>query len=229
MYSVAAAFDLKPHRPIITSQPINVVLLDDSKFDRLRIRRMSQATGLPICLDEVGSIAALQALLDLDHFDLVLLDHRMTDGDGIAALDMVRNHPANAHVPTIMVTGCDDPTLPVRAMRLGCQDMLRKADLTAATLKAAVEAALERTSFAHGTARRRRAMVQTVSHAAVAEYRQELQPELTALTAEMRRLGADADLSRHEIAVELERLAQRCETLGAALGDPGATRPIKRP
>ena len=168
---------------------------------------------MPIYLDEAVPIGALQTMLYLDQFDHVLLDYRLSHGDGIEALDMVRNHPVDAHLPTIMVTGSDDPAHAVRAVQLGCQDMLYMADMTAASPKTAVEAAIDKTSLAHGTAHRKRVMEQTVPKSVISELRRALQPELAGLVREVRSLRVATDILGFGVATELEKLKLRCVTL----------------
>lgn len=132
-----------PH-PLLGEPLINALILDDSKFDRRRIQRISRDMGLPILLDEVASITALRAILDEDSFDLIILDYRLTEGDGLQALALVRTHPAQALCATIMLAGGDDPDVARQALLNGCSDYLSKSQLTAQGLRRAVMEALDR-------------------------------------------------------------------------------------
>lgn len=204
--------------PMIPGVPINALVLDDSHFDRRRIRRLSKQTGLPIYLDEASTIEALADLLNLDRFDVILLDYRLPTGDGIEALEMVRNHPKNGHVPTIMVTGVDDPDIVVRAMRLGCSDFLTKDDITAQSLGQAITEALERTGAADGNQHLKRADTQKMSHDIVTEFREALQPELAGIVRDLRTLRSSLDYPVLDLPAELERLEARCVSLWSAMG-----------
>lgn len=130
--------------PILGEPLINALILDDSKFDRRRIQRIIRDMGLPILLDEVASITALRAILDEDSFDLIFLDYRLAEGDGLQALALVQTHPAHALCATIMLAGGDDPDVARQALQCGCSGYLSKSQLTAQGLRRAVMEALDR-------------------------------------------------------------------------------------
>lgn len=73
---------------------IRTLLLDDSRFDRKRIRRMGEGLGLNLTFHEAGSVKAMRDLLDQQGFDLFLIDYMMPEANGHAALDLIRNHSA---------------------------------------------------------------------------------------------------------------------------------------
>lgn len=130
--------------PLLGEPLINALILDDSTFDRRRIRRISGDTGLPILLDEVATITALRWSLDHDRFDVIFIDYRLSEGDGLQALTLVQEHPAHTHCPTIMLAGGDDPEVARRAMQMGCGVFLPKSQLTATALRRAVMAAIDK-------------------------------------------------------------------------------------
>ena len=134
--------------PMLDEPLINALILDDSKFDRRRICRISRDMGLPIRLDEVATITALRDILDEERFDVIFIDYRLTEGDGLQALTLVQDHPAHVHCPTIMLTGGDDPDIALRARQMGCSDYLTKAQLTAQGLRRAVLAAIDKAARA---------------------------------------------------------------------------------
>jgi DNA-binding response OmpR family regulator len=72
-------------------------------------------------------------------WDLVLLDQRMPDLEGIAVLQQIRYHDPYAKV--IMITAFGTIDLAVDAMKKGATDFLRK-PFTAETLRGAIQAAL---------------------------------------------------------------------------------------
>lgn len=117
---------------------VKALLLDDSNFDRARIRRMSQKTGLAIELDEVGSIAELEVALKRERYDLIMIDYRLPVGDGMEALDHVLQNPLNRDAGKIMITGDNAQATAVMAMRGGCHDFLTKEDMDAEVLNDAM-------------------------------------------------------------------------------------------
>jgi len=74
--------------------------------------------------------------------DVVLLDLGLPDSQGLDTLHKVRAQtPA---VPIVVVTGLDDETLAIQAMRQGAQDYLIKGDIDSKTLWRVMRYAIER-------------------------------------------------------------------------------------
>ena len=117
---------------------IRALLLDDSNFDRARIRRLSNRTQLPIQLDEVGTIEELDHAVNSASYDLIMIDYRLPVGDGFTALETIQHNPLNKGAGTIMITGDGALDTAVTAMRRGCHDFLSKDAMTADQLKTAM-------------------------------------------------------------------------------------------
>lgn len=123
---------------VLVPHEIRALLLDDSTFDRARIRRMSGGTKLPLHLDEVGSIEELDRAVRDEAYDLILIDYRLPVGDGLVALDRIHHSPRNHNAGKIMITGNEGLGTAVEAMRAGCHDFLCKDQLEVEMLKAAM-------------------------------------------------------------------------------------------
>ena len=132
----------KDLRPSEVPREINALLLDDSNFDRARIRRLSQKTKLGIHLDEVDSIAALDRAVKETPYDLILIDYRLPVGDGLEALDHVLQTDLNRGAGKIMITGNSAVETAVTAMRGGCHDFIDKNEMDVETFRQAVLTAL---------------------------------------------------------------------------------------
>lgn len=117
---------------------IRALLLDDSNFDRARIRRLSNKTALGIHLDEVGSIDELDTAVRRASYDLILIDYRLPVGDGMTALSHILNDPMNRDAGKIMITGDAAVDTAVRAMRGGCHDFLIKESMNVDLLREAM-------------------------------------------------------------------------------------------
>ena len=122
---------------------IRALLLDDDAFDRKRIRRFTEQSGLTVLIEEAQSISALIEKLDSDQFDLVLIDYQLADGDGLQAIELVREHQTNSGAATIMVTGRGQTDVAVSAFRKGCNDFIQKDLMTPAIIRDVVIGAME--------------------------------------------------------------------------------------
>ena len=121
---------------------IKALLLDDSTFDRARIRRMSQKTRLMLDLREVCDIAEMKETVDHEAFDLILIDYRLPQGDGLDVLAHIQQSTLNSGAATIMITGDGDMETAVTAMRNGCHDFLTKDAMTTDQLRFAMVGAM---------------------------------------------------------------------------------------
>lgn len=121
---------------------IRALLLDDSNFDRARIRRLSKKTELPIQLDEVDSIAQMDRAVARSDYDLVLIDYRLPVGDGLQAVDHILQSTRNRAAGKIMITGDNARQTAIDAMRVGCHDFLAKEEMDVDALRQAMLNAL---------------------------------------------------------------------------------------
>lgn len=126
----------------IIQTKIKALLLDDSTFDRARIRRLGHKSELTLDLSEVGDIEELKQAISREVFDLILIDYRLPQGDGLDVLEHIKNSPLNGEAATIMITGDGDMETAVTAMRNGCHDFLTKDAMTAEHLRFAVVRAM---------------------------------------------------------------------------------------
>jgi len=122
----------------VSAPPVKALLLDDSNFDRARIRRLSDRTHLNIVLDEVGSIAEMDDTVRAAAYDLILIDYRLPVGDGLTALGHIHLDPLNRDAGKIMITGDAGTVTAVTAMRRGCHDFLTKDAMTPEQLRTAM-------------------------------------------------------------------------------------------
>ncbi|MEP6993688.1 MAG: response regulator transcription factor [Acidobacteriota bacterium] len=98
-----------------------LILEDDERLRSIVVRALTRA-GL--ACDEASSIAEADELLSLHAYDLLVLDRRLPDGDG---LDVCRNARANAFRNSIlMLTAMDDADHEVAGLAEGADDYLGK-------------------------------------------------------------------------------------------------------
>lgn len=130
--------------PPQTSPTVRALVLDDSSFDRHRIRRLANILPFDVQMEGVATIDELEVILDRRQFDVVLLDYHLASGNGFDALERLRANLLNAACPAIMLTGYDTSDLAVRSIRSGCSEYLSKEQLSARTLSERILSALAR-------------------------------------------------------------------------------------
>ena len=139
LHHTSSASTILPPTP-----PIRALLLDDSQFDRDRIRRLSRKTDLALQLDEVSCLADMERAVQSEDYDLILIDYRLPEGNGLSALSAIQQTARNRDAGTIMITGDAGVDTAVQAMKNGCHDFLTKDAITADRLRAAMMTAMER-------------------------------------------------------------------------------------
>ena len=100
----------------------HILVVDDEKLIRWSLQECLQDDGYEVTAVESGG----QALHSLGegHFDLVLLDYKLPDLDGLEVLEKLR--PAEPELPVIMITAHANVEHAVRAMKAGATDYLAK-------------------------------------------------------------------------------------------------------
>ena len=99
-----------------------ILIVDDEYNVRLGYRLTLEAEGFEVA-EANGAAEALAALAD-DLFDLIILDMRMPEMDGLDLLAKMRTE--HVATPTIIITAYGDVPHAVRAMKLGAIDFLQK-------------------------------------------------------------------------------------------------------
>ena len=120
------------------------LLLADDDPDHLSLAQFALEEGLRDCIirtAESGQMV-LEAL-ETESFDVVLLDYRLPDLDGLAVLAEIRRRDKSPPI-TILLTGLGSEDVAAAALRLGADDYLPKAGNYTALLPTVVERALHR-------------------------------------------------------------------------------------
>ena len=118
-----------------TTIELNPVM--ESELSRQRILLVDddheQAETLAFALRRQGfevvvahSARAGRAATELHQPQLVILDIRLPDGDGLALCQQLSDDPDTSDVPVIILSGMEGPDIVRRARAAGCQFFLRK-------------------------------------------------------------------------------------------------------
>ncbi|MFT6926236.1 MAG: two-component system repressor protein LuxO [Psychromonas sp.] len=127
----------------MTDKP-NVLIVEDSA-PQARLYQQYLKNEL-ITMSVVTTGAQMQAFIKNSPPDLILLDFRLPDMDGLAILDWMKQE--NFSCAVIVITGHSSVDVAVEMMRNGANDFLEK-PVTASRLKTSVNNLLERNRLQH--------------------------------------------------------------------------------
>lgn len=126
-------------------KPLTILLIDDSETDRVTYRRfLSQQGQGAYHFVEFELASAALAWCQTHTPDVILLDYRLPDLDGLEFLTALQTQTGKTEFPLIMLTSYRDLDIAVEAMKRGAQDYLDKNRCSAAELQIRVQAVLER-------------------------------------------------------------------------------------
>lgn len=197
---------------------VRVLIVEDQRFDRMKLMRMCGRIDIPTAVTEVATLAAMLDKLEQSRFDLVLLDHHLPDGTGLQGVEMIRSTMVNRHVATIMVTGTEDADVAVQALKMGFSDYLTKDEISHATLRRAMINALQKSQLTTGieisgaAARQTNALLHRFSR----ECAQEIKPVVSRMLRQLREVK---HLPMEEAAARLERIEGSCGRLWTFLNE----------
>ena len=130
---------------------IRILLADDHEVVRAGLKSMFSGTEIKILAEAASGATAVK--LALKHRpDVVLLDVRMTDGDGLAALGRIKLE--RPEIPVVMFSGFDNPTYIARAVALGAAGYVLKGASKAKLLDTNRKAAAGQNSWSREELRR---------------------------------------------------------------------------
>ena len=122
----------------MTASPANILVVEDERLIRWSLEQQLRREGYSVQSVETGA-EALQRI-QVDSPDLVLLDVRLPDADGVELLGRLR--AADPECLVIMMTAHGGVETAVRAMKLGAQDYVSK-PFDVEDLKLTIRKALE--------------------------------------------------------------------------------------
>jgi DNA-binding response OmpR family regulator len=108
----------------VVEEPVNVLVIDDDESIVDMIRMGLEADGMKVSGARDGS-EGIDALAR-EHFDVVILDIMMPKVDGWMALMEMRNNPATADTPVIMLTAKTQDLAKILAFKQGVQQYVTK-------------------------------------------------------------------------------------------------------
>lgn len=218
MTSLSSA--LTEHRPPVqvvpTDDRLKTLIVDDNRIDRRRLKSFCTQAKLDLDFVEASSVAELELLLEEIRFDLIFIDYRLDDGDGLGALTLIKKSQTNKDTATIMVAGVGQAAIAVSALKSGCSDYLLKDALDPHWLKRAVNNAIEKSRLQRriASAERQRVTMTSVLRDFSRDCAEEIKPMVSHMLQTVRQIEDNSGPeTSEETRARLESLAQACEQL----------------
>jgi DNA-binding NarL/FixJ family response regulator len=104
-------------------QDIRLLVADDYEMIRQGVKSLLAGTGIQIVAEAATEQAAVACAMEND-LDMVLLDIRMAEGDGLAALECIKR--GKPDLPVLMFTNFDNLSYAAQAVALGASGYLLK-------------------------------------------------------------------------------------------------------
>lgn len=93
------------------TQSLQLLVIEDSPHDLELLRLAIERNSVDATLHTHSTgHAGLRALATEPLPDVVLLDLRLPDMDGIDVLRQIKRHPSSARIPVVILSGSSDPT-----------------------------------------------------------------------------------------------------------------------
>lgn len=207
--------------PLPPTEIASILIVDDHRFDRSRLRRMCGNLGFSTHVDEADSLDTLRDRLKKDRFDLILLDHHLADGTGLEGFDIIRADTVNHSAATVMVTGTEQPDVAVNAFKRGIRDYLSKEDLSLDKLRQVALSAMESGKATQGAmvSGARKIGPKDDLHSFSRSCARDIKPIVSRMMRQMRELREHANLPPEEAAQRIERVEGSMRRLWGFLED----------
>ena len=106
-----------------------VLIVDDDSIDREMVKRYLSKCEQKFEISEASSVDEGLALFDEQSFDVILLDYRMPQKDGIEMILELKTHTRGYGSAIIMMSSAKDEELITASLEAGAQDFIPKSEL----------------------------------------------------------------------------------------------------
>jgi diguanylate cyclase (GGDEF)-like protein len=123
---------------------LKILLVEDNSVDaELLLKTVANAPGFELTWSVVSHLGKALELLDRrEHFDVLVLDLSLPDSQGLQTVE--RAQAAAPGVPIVVLSGMDDETIGLNAVRAGAQDYVIKGRMAGEVLLRTLRYAVER-------------------------------------------------------------------------------------
>ena len=124
-------------------ETLKVLIVEDNPVDALCIKEALEDTNsTKFAVSHVETLAEAKERLEKEEFNVLVLDLGLPDSQGLETFLRMKNSAPS--VPIVVMSGLDDETLAMHAVRGGAQDYLLKGKWDAEVLKRSINYAIER-------------------------------------------------------------------------------------
>ena len=102
---------------------IRLMVIDDHEIIRSGLRKMIAGSEIQLIAESNSAVNVLTGISQY-HPDVILLDVRLEDGDGLSALGRIKIE--RPQIPVLMLSSFDNPTYVARSVALGASGYLLK-------------------------------------------------------------------------------------------------------
>lgn len=117
---------------------MHILIVDDDLVDQEFVSRTLRHTQQDVEITTTTSVDQALALCACQPFDVILLDYRMPQRDGIELLDEIRQQPTKHQTAIVMMSTSSDNQLAMACVRAGAHDFIIKTDITVTQLERAI-------------------------------------------------------------------------------------------
>ena len=126
---------------------LKVLIVDDDLVDREMVSRLLGKLSCRCQIYEARTVDEGLALFDDNMFDVILLDYRMPQRNGIEMILELKTHVRNYGSAIVMMSSAENEELVTECLKSGAQDFIPKADITLERLQSAITHAQTRFSL----------------------------------------------------------------------------------
>ncbi len=127
----------------MSEYPFKALLVDDNpEYVKMLLAELDRTEPGKVDAVHTRSLKSALHLLNVNHFDIVLLDLFLSDSQGYETFSEIINQAP--HLPVVVLAAQDDPALAKRLVHAGAQDYLIKSESQARQVMRAIDFALGR-------------------------------------------------------------------------------------